>query len=77
MIQITIKYFGALREQLSISEQIVEFEEPLTTLALWQHLHPERETAHLKVAVNQAYQSWDFQIQHSCEVAFFPPVTGG
>lgn len=84
MMNITVKFFGALSEQLATSEltwsnlpQNGTVETLKNQLAeqgqRWQSL----DNVQLLCAVNQSIQSQNTCLQDGDEVAFFPPVTGG
>jgi sulfur-carrier protein len=78
MEQITILYFGQLREQLGIERQLYALNRPCSVIELWQELHPNRSFGgRTLIAINHEYVKQDALVHAGDEVAFFPPVTGG
>ena len=83
-MNITVRYFAALREALGPQETVTL---PATTTlgALRDHLitssprHAEalRRGRALRCALNRALAGEDAMLEDGAEVAFFPPVTGG
>jgi molybdopterin synthase sulfur carrier subunit len=77
-MSITVKYFAVLREQAGKSEEILDFEEGMTTSSVWSKTMSEDSLpAGMMVAVNMEYTRVDTEIHDGDEVAFFPSVTGG
>jgi molybdopterin synthase sulfur carrier subunit len=83
-MQIQVKYFAAIREALSVSGEVVQTS--ATTLAALRDELIARSDAHaqalargkaVRVALNQVMQDETAALSEGCEVAFFPPVTGG
>ena len=77
-MQIKVKYFASLREQLGRSEDLVTIPEQTTIAELWSQLtQGQTLTQDVKSAVNQEYVKPDTILKENDEVDFFPPVTGG
>ena len=83
-MQIQVKYFAAIREALGLSGEVVQTS--ATTLAALRDELIARGDAHaqalargkaVRVALNQVMQDETAALSEGCEVAFFPPVTGG
>ena len=83
-MQIQVKYFAAIREALGLSGEVVQTS--ATTLAALRDELIARSDAHaqalargkaVRVALNQVMQDETAALSEGCEVAFFPPVTGG
>ena len=83
-MQIQVKYFAAIREALSVSGEVVQTS--ATTLAALRDELIARGDAYaqalargkaVRVALNQVMQDETAALSEGCEVAFFPPVTGG
>jgi len=83
-MQVHIKYFASIRERLGRSSE--QWETPADTLgALRQALvrrdamddHPLAAGKAVRIALNQLMSEEDAVLTPGCEVAFFPPVTGG
>ncbi len=83
-MQVTVRYFAALREALGPRE-VVPVAAGATLGALRDQLiatsprHAEalRRGRALRCAVNQALADETARLDDGAEVAFFPPVTGG
>ncbi len=85
-MNIRLRFFASVREALGISEEVVSVPETVTTVGQlrlflvargqsWAHaLSPERR---IKMACDFAMAAADTPLTEGCEVAFFPPVTGG
>lgn len=83
-MKIQVRYFASLREALGPGEAI---EVPAqTTVDGLRELLWARSEAHANVlargravraAVNQGMSDGTAELPEGCEVAFFPPVTGG
>jgi len=82
---ITVRYFARLREALGTSEESIELTAGITTVgelrtwlgergAAWQD---ELSVPALLMAVDQEAAQPQTPVADGCEVAFFPPVTGG
>jgi molybdopterin synthase sulfur carrier subunit len=85
-MKIQLRFFASLREALGASQETVELPPRVETVgALRAHLR-ERGGAwadalapgrSLRMACNQMMAADDTPLAEGCEVAFFPPVTGG
>lgn len=85
-MNIKLRFFASVRETVGVSEEAASMPQGVTTVgAVRQHLlarggswaqalAPERA---LRMAYNQVMCSPDTELTEGCEVAFFPPVTGG
>ena len=84
-VQVEVLLFARLREvagTASAAVAVARDDGAATARDVWDALcavHPRlRGTdAGLRVAVNQAYASWDTPVGNGDEVAFIPPVAGG
>ncbi len=83
-MKIRVRYFASIREALGAGESLEVG--PGTTLAALRGLLSAQSLAHSRVlggqrpvraAVDQRMQDEALVIVQDCEVAFFPPVTGG
>ena len=83
-MKITIKYFASIRE--AIGHGSVVHETSATTLAMLRDELIASSPAHAEVlargravrlALNQVMSDEAAGLAEGCEVAFFPPVTGG
>jgi molybdopterin synthase sulfur carrier subunit len=84
-MRVHLRYFASLREALGPSEVLELRDGVLTVGALRQHLL-QRSPQHaealaparaVRAALNQVMCDSDAALVDGCEVAFFPPVTGG
>jgi sulfur-carrier protein len=84
MPTVSIKYFASVREALGSSGETLQTA-ALTVAALRDELIArggafEQALAHgraLRVAIDHTMTQEDARLIEGCEVAFFPPVTGG
>ncbi|KVN95744.1 molybdopterin synthase sulfur carrier subunit [Burkholderia ubonensis] len=85
-MRLTIKYFASIREQLRIDAETLEIDAPeLTVDALRGTLAARdersaqalRDERPVRTAVNHEMVTGSFVLREDCEIAFFPPVTGG
>jgi molybdopterin synthase sulfur carrier subunit len=83
-MQVTVRYFAALREALG-GHEAVQVAAGTTLGALRdqliasdpRHADALRRGRALRCAVNQALADESARLEDGAEVAFFPPVTGG
>jgi len=77
-MQVTVKTFAHLREELGFAERTLELEEGARVIDAWRAVAGHGELpAHVLAAVNLDYAAGDRGLSPGDEVAFFPPVTGG
>jgi len=77
-MNIKVKYFASLREQIGRPGDNLQVSEPLTAVEVWkQATGREQVSDGLLIALNQEYISDDVLVNDGDEIAFFPPVTGG
>lgn len=83
-MQVTIKYFASIREAIGQGSEVRET--AATTLAALRDELLAASPAHaqtlargksVRMALNQAMRDESAALTDGCEVAFFPPVTGG
>lgn len=83
-MKVTLRYFASIRESLGQGSQV--FETTATTIAELRDELINSSPAHaaalargkaVRVALNQQMQPESAVLIEGCEVAFFPPVTGG
>lgn len=85
-MRIQLRFFASVREKLGTSQEIVTLPDHVQTVGdvrAWLH---ERggawadalaEGRALRMACNQEMTDAAARLSEGCEVAFFPPVTGG
>jgi len=85
-MSVKILYFSWLREKVGKSEEIVDLPANVGTVAdvmAWLRARgPEYEEAFarprvVRAALDQVHVQPTASLQGACEIAFFPPVTGG
>ena len=83
-MQVTIKYFASIREAIGQGSEVRETR--AATLAALRDELLAASPAHaqtlargksVRMALNQAMRDESATLTDGCEVAFFPPVTGG
>jgi molybdopterin synthase sulfur carrier subunit len=83
---IELRFFASVREQLGVSEERAEVPAEVRTVGQLRQWLRQRggawaetlaEGRALRMAVDHAVARADTAIADGCEVAFFPPVTGG
>ncbi|MEM5366733.1 molybdopterin converting factor subunit 1 [Paraburkholderia azotifigens] len=85
-MKIQLKYFASVREALGRSDEAVELPEGIATVGdvrawlrvrggVWAEALAEGRA--LRMACNHVMTDAGTRITDGCEVAFFPPVTGG
>jgi sulfur-carrier protein len=83
-MKVTVKYFASIREALGQGSEAVDTAAP--SLAALREELIARGGAHaqalargkaVRVALNQVMSDESAALAEGCEVAFFPPVTGG
>ena len=85
-MNIKLRFFASVRETLDVSQEAATMPAGVTTVGAvrahlaarggaWaEALAPERS---LRMAYNQVMCGPETELTEGCEVAFFPPVTGG
>ncbi|MEE8234166.1 MAG: molybdopterin converting factor subunit 1 [Gammaproteobacteria bacterium] len=80
-MNITVKYFASLREQLGKSEEILTLSDGISIAEVWQNvsgsISGNIESENILMTINMEYVKSDALVKTGDEVAFFPPVTGG
>ncbi len=83
-MKVNVKYFASIRESLGTGSEPLQT--TATTLGALRDELIARGGAHaqslargraVRVALNQVMSGEDAALTEGCEVAFFPPVTGG
>ncbi len=85
-MHVSLRFFASVREALGKSEEALVLPPGIKTVGAVRLLLAARggvwfdalgESRVLRTACNQVMCSPDEALQDGCEVAFFPPVTGG
>ena len=77
-MNITVRFFASLREEIGCTESILSSASDMTVADVWQKSTQNRPMpANLLMAINQEYAELSQAVKDGDEVAFFPPVTGG
>lgn len=85
-MKIELRYFASVREALGLSQEGVELPEGIATIGdvrawlrtrggAWAEALAEGRA--LRMACNHEMTDASARVTDGCEVAFFPPVTGG
>ncbi|WP_439682802.1 molybdopterin converting factor subunit 1 [Cupriavidus oxalaticus] len=83
---IELRFFASVREQLGVAEERAEVPAEVRTVGELRQWLRQRggawaetlaEGRALRMAVDHAVARPDTALTDGCEVAFFPPVTGG
>ncbi|MBB5442606.1 MULTISPECIES: molybdopterin converting factor subunit 1 [unclassified Paraburkholderia] len=85
-MKIELRYFASVREALNTSHESVEVPDGIATVGdvrawlrvrggIWAETLAEGRA--LRTACNHVMTGASTRITEGCEVAFFPPVTGG
>lgn len=83
-MQVHIKYFASIREAMGCSSE--HWDTQATTLGQLRQALVERDAREghplaagraVRIALDQLMCEEDALLTQACEVAFFPPVTGG
>jgi sulfur-carrier protein len=85
-MNIQLRFFASIREKLGVSQEGVTVPEAVQTIGDLRAFLRERgsvwaetlaEGRSLRMACNQQMSDASTRLTEGCEVAFFPPVTGG
>jgi molybdopterin synthase sulfur carrier subunit len=85
-MNIQLRFFASVREALGTSQETVSLPDGVETVGDVRSYLRERGGAWadaladgraLRMACNQQMTNADTRLTEGCEVAFFPPVTGG
>ncbi|MFD2367365.1 molybdopterin converting factor subunit 1 [Pseudoduganella sp. GCM10020061] len=85
-MNVTVKFFASVREQLGTAEERLSLPEGISTVGELRDLLVRRGGAWeealggnraLRMACNQAMCNETAPLESGAEIAFFPPVTGG
>ena len=83
-MKVNVKYFASIRESVGTGSE--QLQTSASTLGALRDELIARGGAHaqslargraVRVALNQVMSAEDVALTDNCEVAFFPPVTGG
>ena len=85
-MKIELKYFASVRETLGLSQETVDLPPSIATIGdvrAWLRTRGDvwadtlAEGRALRMACNHQMTDASARVTDGCEVAFFPPVTGG
>ena len=76
-MNITVKYFASLREQMGKAEELLILSKSTPIAEVWKNVSGETKPENILMAINMEYVKSDAIVEEGDEVAFFPPVTGG
>jgi len=76
-MNITVKYFASLREQMGKAEELLILSDATPIAEVWKNVSGEASPDNILMAINMEYVKSDAIVEEGDEIAFFPPVTGG
>ena len=83
-MKVTVRYFASIREAIGHGSEVIETDvttvEALRDLLLTRGVNYQEALSTeraVRMALNQSVCDGTALLQDNCEVAFFPPVTGG
>lgn len=85
-MKIQLKFFASVREALGVADEQADVPDSVTTVGdvrAWLRVHGGvwaetlADGRALRMACNHEMTDPDTRLTEGCEVAFFPPVTGG
>jgi molybdopterin synthase sulfur carrier subunit len=83
-MKVTVRYFASIREAIGHGSEVIETDvatvDALRDLLLARGVNYQEALSTdraVRMALNQSVCDGTARLQDSCEVAFFPPVTGG
>ena len=83
-MRVTVRYFASIREAIGHGSEVIEADvktvEALRDLLLTRGAKYQEALSTecaVRMALNQSVCDGTALLQDNCEVAFFPPVTGG
>ena len=83
-MKVTVRYFASIREAIGHGSEVIETD--VQTVDALRDVLLARGTTYqealsteraVRIALNQSVCDGTTLLQDNCEVAFFPPVTGG
>ena len=83
-MKVTVRYFASIRETIGLGSEVIETD--VTTVDALREILLARGATYqealstkraVRMALNQTVCDGAAHLQDNCEVAFFPPVTGG
>ncbi len=83
-MKVTVRYFASIREAIGHGSEVIETDvttvDALRDLLLVRGVNYQEALSTdraVRMALNQSVCDGTALLQDNCEVAFFPPVTGG
>lgn len=76
-LEITVLTFAQARDTFGFSSRTVLCAPDDTPRAIILRLAPKAELAHLRVALDHEYATWETPVGSASELAIIPPVSGG
>ncbi len=85
-MKVQVRYFASVREAVGCAQESWELPDSVQTVAQARDWLTQQSGRHaaalaasrpLRMACNQVMSAGDTPLQPGCELAFFPPVTGG
>lgn len=80
MIRVECAYYAMMRERSGCASESIQTE-ATTPQELYEQVVSvhgfSAERSHVKVAINDAFATWETPLQDGDRIAFIPPVSGG
>ncbi|MDP1696294.1 MAG: MoaD/ThiS family protein [Xanthomonadaceae bacterium] len=80
-MKVVVHYFASLRDRAGCSSEDVEMADGASLSAVYAQCSTRHgfdfPQARLRVALDDAFVSWDHGLHEGAQVVFLPPVSGG
>ncbi len=80
-MKVSVHYFASLRDRAGCVSEDIEMADGVSLPALYAECCGRHgfdfPRERLRVAVDDAFVSWDHRLRDGAQVAFLPPVSGG
>ncbi len=80
MKTISVQYFAVIKDLVGVSEEVIKTSSLLASdlfAEICKRYHLNMPIAQLRVAVNDEFCEWDYQLNEGDKIVFIPPVSGG
>ena len=80
LLKIQVIYFAKIRELTGLTREtfiIKKGSTPSNVLGLIEEKHSIDLGMNFKIAINDEFSDWDFELRNGDNLVFIPPVTGG
>ena len=80
LLKIQVIYFAKIRELTGLTQETFIIKKgftPSNVLRLIEEKHCIVLGVNFKIAINDEFSDWDFELRNGDNLVFIPPVTGG